>query len=338
MQRGKIRIGIIGTGHGARVHLPAFHVLPDAEVIALCGRDVAKAETLAAPYGVPYVFDDWRDLVGSSDVDAVSIAAPPELHHAMAIAALSAGKPVLCESPMARTATEAREMQRMAEMHHVAAMAGFVGRFLPARALMKELIETGFVATPTLAQVTFLCPAETANAGGLLGALGAPYVDALRWWLGEITEVAGATNDAAGILLRFASGAVATLTLSAGAWHGPGEEIRIFGTGGMLALVPDGAVWGARRADLMPTRLVVPEHLRGSGIRVVDAEEPPHPLVPPMIRLARRWFVSIRTGAVRSPSFADGLRAQEVLDAIGRSQTQHKWVDVSGARWSTPTR
>lgn len=333
MEQGRIRVGIIGTEYGARVHLPAFFALPETEVTALCGRDAAKAETLAAPYGVPYVFDDYRHLIAHAAVDAVSIAAPPDLHHMLAVAAIDAGKPVLCETPMARTANEAREMQRMAQTRGITAMLAFPERFLPARAYLKELLDGGYLGTPTLIQATSLHAIRTDTSGGALGALGASYVDALRWWFGEIAEVAGAASESAAFVLRFASGALGTVTLSAVAWHGPGEEIRAFGTDGMLALAPDGSLWGARRDDPAPTRLPIPERLWGSGFPEIDAVEPPHPLVPPFIRLAARWAEGIRTGTSPSPSFTDGLRAQETLDAVGRSQTQQKWVDVSGARW-----
>ena len=192
----------------------------------------------------------------------------------------------------------------------------------------------------------------------MLGALGAHFVDALRWWFGEINEVAGASSvsaptvharggtllhadaeDTFAMLLRFASGAIGNIICSTTAWHGPGEEIRAFGADGMLTIAPDGTLWGARRDDPSPTPMPIPARLMGSGIPEVDSADVGHPLIPPFIRLARTWAHGIRTGTSPSPSFADGLRVQEALDAVPRSQEQHKWVDVSGARWPTaPTR
>jgi predicted dehydrogenase len=154
-------------------------------------------------------------------------------------------------------------------------------------------------------------------------------VDSMRWWFGEISEVAGASavsmptiragggnvlhadaEDTFALLLRFASGAIGNIACSTAAWHGPGEEIRAFGSHGMLTVASDGTLWGARSGDPSPQPLPIPARLIGSGIPEVDDAGAGHPLIPPFIRLARAWAQGIRTGTNPSPSFADGLRAQ----------------------------
>lgn len=365
MRGPRIRVGVIGTGFGAQVHLPALAALQNFEITALCGRDIAKVDTIADIYDIRHVYTDYRDLIACPEVDAITIATPPALHHPTAVAAIAAGKHVLCEKPMARNAKEAREMARMAETSGVTAMLGHEFRFTPARARMKELIDEGYLGAVSLAQLSFLRPLladprgrswnwlmDTDAGGGMLGALGSHFVDSLRWWFGEINEVAGvaaatvpipwrgetgepggAAEDTYTMLLRFASGAMGTITCSAAAWHGPGEEIRAFGSEGMLTIALDGTLWGARYDNAAPVPIPIPAHLHGSGIPEVDAAPGGHALIPPFIRLARRWAEGILAGSSPSPSFADGLRVQEALDAVYRSQTQHKWVDVSGARW-----
>jgi predicted dehydrogenase len=363
----RIRVGVIGTGFGAQVHVPAFSALPDFEIVAICGRNSAKVEAIADVYDIRNTFTNYRDLIACTDVEAVTIATPPAHHHPAAIAAITAGKHVLCEKPMARNANEAREMVRMAEMSNITAMLSHEFRFVPARARMKELLDEGYIGAVSLAHLTFLRPLLAdargkawqwlvdANAGGgMLGALGSHFVDTLRWWFGEIAEVAGASvvsaptvrsrggtvlhadaEDTFAMLLRFATGAIGNITCSTTAWYGPGEEVRAFGSEGMLTIALDGTLWGARRGDPSPESLPIPERLMGSGIPEVDAADAGHALIPPFIRLARTWAQGIRTGTSPSPSFADGLRVQEALDAVPRSQEQHKWVDVSGARWPT---
>ena len=116
MGASRIGVGVIGTGFGAQVHLPTFAVLPDFEIVAICGRNGAKVEAIADAYDIRNTFGNYRDLIACSDVEAVTIATPPAHHHPAAIAAITAGKHVLCEKPMARNANEAREMLRMAEM------------------------------------------------------------------------------------------------------------------------------------------------------------------------------------------------------------------------------
>ncbi|MHB8645456.1 MAG: Gfo/Idh/MocA family protein [Thermomicrobiales bacterium] len=371
MGASRIRVGVIGTGFGAQVHLPAFAALPDFEIVAICGRNDAKVEAIADAYDIRNTFADYRDLIACSDVEAVTIATPPALHHPAAIAAITAGKHVLCEKPMARNANEAREMFRMAEMHAITAMLSHEFRFVPARARMKELLDEGYIGAIALVQLSFLRPlladargnawqwlVDADAGGGMLGALGSHFVDSMRWWFGEIVEVAGASSvsvptvragaadllhadaeDTFAMLLRFASGAIGNIICSATAWHGPGEEVRAFGADGMLTIALDGTLWGARSGDPAPVPIPIPVRLLGSGIPEVDDAPAGHALIPPFIRLARLWAHGIRTGTNPSPSFADGLRAQEALDAVPRSQEQHKWVDVSGARWPTaPTR
>ncbi len=372
MGASRIRVGVIGTGFGAQVHLPSFAALPEFEIAAICGRNGAKVEMIADAYDIRNTFTDYRDLITCNAVDAVTIAMPPALHHPAAIAAITAGKHLLCEKPMARNANEAREMLRMAEMRNVTAMLSHEFRFVPARARMKELLDEGYIGAVSLAHLSFLRPlmadargkawqwlVDTDAGGGMLGALGAHFIDTMRWWFGDLSEVAGASSvsaptvhvgdgtvlhadaeDTFAMLLRFASGAIGNIVCSAAASHGPGEEIRAFGSEGMLTITLDGTLWGARNGDPAPEPIAIPARLFGSGIAEVDAEATAaHPLIPPFIRLARTWAYGIESGTNPSPSFADGLRVQEALDAVPRSQQQHKWVDVSGARWPTaPTR
>lgn len=361
MRDGRIRVGVVGTNFGARVHLPALSALPQCTPVAIGGRDARRCARIAAAYDLPHVFTDYRALIACPDVDAITVATPPALHHPIAVAAAAARIHVLCETPMARNANEAREMARMAEITGITAMLNAATRFLPARARFKELVDEGYLGALHLVQATVLRDASAPGAwtwhvdadagGGALGLIGTPIFDCLRWWFGEVQEIAGATlvattdrlphGDASALLtaedtfscvVRFASGALGNVTCGATARHGPGEEIRAFGSEGMLAIAPDGALWGARRTDPAPAPLPIPPALLGSGIPEVDAA-PVEPLIPPTIRLLRRWVEGIAAGASPAPSFADGLRVQEIVDAVQRSRQQQRWVDVSGAKW-----
>jgi predicted dehydrogenase len=362
-----IRVGVIGTNFGAHVHLPALSVLPECEITAICGLDVSRLERIADAYDLRLTFTDYRELIASKEVDAITVATPPMLQHPIAVAAAAAHKHLLCEIPMARNANEAREMFRLAETTGITAMVNAAARFLPARVRMKELVDDGYLGALHLVQATFLRPmpyaserwswsADSEMGGGMLGIVGTPIVDSLRWWFGEIQEVAGATavlgatpiprdgtpimptgEDTYAFVLRFASGALGNVTCNTTAWQGPGEEVRAFGAEGMLAIAPDGTLWGARRGDPGPVAIAIPASLMGSGIPEVD-ETPVHPLIPPTIRVMRRWLDGIAARMSPTPSFADGLRVQEVLDAVHRSQYQRKWVDVSGAKWPLASR
>src|SRR4051812_1354761 len=99
------RVGIIGTGWGARVQVPAFREA-GLQVAGIAGRDAAKTSRIAGELGVR-AFDDWRGLIAESGVDLISIVTPPHEHLAMATEALEAGRHVLSEKPMALNVAEA---------------------------------------------------------------------------------------------------------------------------------------------------------------------------------------------------------------------------------------
>src|SRR5580700_7000552 len=106
-----VRIGIIGAGAftTGRI-LPGFQKLPDVQVTAVANRRRETAEKVAGQFGVPAVMDDWRELIASPNVDAVLVGTPPYLHRETSLAALGRGKHVLCETRIAMSSVEAREM------------------------------------------------------------------------------------------------------------------------------------------------------------------------------------------------------------------------------------
>src|SRR3712207_9372216 len=105
-----IGIGIIGTGFARTTQLPAWAACEGARVVAVASGRRENAEAAAREFGVPFVADDWRGVVGREDVDLVSIVTPPSTHAEMAEAALAAGQPALCATA---TALNAEEQARM---------------------------------------------------------------------------------------------------------------------------------------------------------------------------------------------------------------------------------
>src|SRR5581483_11933173 len=114
--------------------------------VAVCGRDAAAVTAAAGRLGWAGAETDWRVLVERDDIDLVDICVPGDLHAEIALAALAAGKHVLCEKPLANTVDEARAMVAAADAVHpsgVRAMCGFNYRRVPAVALMREMIAAG---------------------------------------------------------------------------------------------------------------------------------------------------------------------------------------------------
>ncbi len=354
-----IRVGVIGTGFGASVHIPALQKIPFVEVTGICSRRPERALTSAARYSIRKKSTDYREFVRDPDIDAVVIASPPSLHHAMTVAAIEAGKHVLCEKPLARTLAESRDLVRLAQQAGVVAMVNHEFRFEPARVYTKQLIELGYLGEPHSATVTVYRSTlndphgvawdwlmDEAKGGGMLRAAGSHYLDALRWWFGDIRAVSGATStmirqrrfadshemgsvsadDNFAVLLKFTSGAMATVTYSATAAFEAGEQIILSGSDGLLMMTGDRKLYGAKRGGMLEEK-----ELPAELTEEVSPSE--HPLAGPTELLLRVWIGSIRTGETESPSFLDGMKVQELMDGAVRSSQLGRWIEVERGRF-----
>jgi predicted dehydrogenase len=208
-----LRIALIGTGFMGRAHshawrtAGAFFDLPrTVETAVLVGRDAGRAQDLADRFGWAEVSTDWQDVVSRADIDVVDICTPGNLHAPIALAALAAGKHVLCEKPLANSTQDATVMADAAARAHargVVAMCGFSYRRTPALALAKQLIDDGLVGavrhvraqylqdwlTDADAPLTWRLDASQAGSGAL-GDIAAHSIDTAQWLIGSrITAV-----------------------------------------------------------------------------------------------------------------------------------------------------
>ncbi|MEX0285254.1 MAG: Gfo/Idh/MocA family protein [Paracoccaceae bacterium] len=150
MSKPKLRIGMVGYGFMGRTHSNAFLEAPryfdlpmQPELTAICARDKDRAEAFASNWGYGSVETDWRALVERDDIDLIDIAAPNNMHHDIAIAAAEAGKMVMCEKPLGRTAAESSAMVAAVEKAGVANMVWYNYRRIPAVTLAKQMIDEG---------------------------------------------------------------------------------------------------------------------------------------------------------------------------------------------------
>ena len=170
----KLKIGVIGNGNISGVHLRAYSLNPNVEIYALCDINEKAMQRRAKEYGVTRLFTDVNEMVKLPELDAVSVCTWNAAHAECAIAALNAGKHVLCEKPMAMNADEARRMQEAAEKNGKLLMIGFVRRFGNDCAILKDFIDNGYFGDIYYAKATYLrrkgCP------GGWFGTRPAPAV------------------------------------------------------------------------------------------------------------------------------------------------------------------
>src|SRR5947209_8797867 len=143
-----LNIGLVGYGFMGRTHSNAFlqanrfFPVPYQPVLkAVCARNAERVKGFAENWGYASIETDWRALVNRKDVDLVDIASPNDTHLDIAVAAARAGKMVLCEKPLGRTAAEAEQMVAAVESAGVPNMVWYNYRRVPAVALIKELID-----------------------------------------------------------------------------------------------------------------------------------------------------------------------------------------------------
>jgi predicted dehydrogenase len=212
-----LRIAMIGTGFMGRMHsqawntAPRFFELPLApQLTLLVGRRRDATAEAAARWGWADHSLDWREAVGRDDIDVIDICTPGDTHEEIALAALAAGKHVLCEKPLANTVAEAQRMTAAAleasERDGVVAMCGFSYRRTPALALARQLIAEGRIGEIRHVRAQYLqdwlSDADSPHtwrldrdrAGtGALGDIGAHSIDTAQWLAGQrITAVSAA--------------------------------------------------------------------------------------------------------------------------------------------------
>ena len=345
-----VRIGVIGTGFARRVQLPGLRLVPGVRVTAVASGRRANAETAASEFGIPHVFGDGLELVRSDDVDVVIISSTPDTHARYALAALEAGKHVLCEKPTALNAGEAQRMLAAAERRpRQLAWIDNELRFEPNRRKVHDLIRAGAIGAvrhlelvlrpylrgdgrPQATDAPWSWWSDAAKGGGLLGAVGSHLIDLCRFWTAsEVVHVAGGVatfvtqrrdetgadrpvtaDDFASFVLRLGSGAVATITLTAVAFHGAGHHTQITGSDGTFVLTGE-------------TKLEVGRP--GAPLEDVSVTDDLAGLVPvnnmwarSFVRLMRELVGRLEgeTATGTPATFRDGAQVQRVLDAVRR--------------------
>ena len=143
MKSRKFRVGIIGGGGIAQaVHIPGWRNLPEVEIVGISDLSEATAKKAAAAAGGAQVFADYRDLL-KLDLDAIDICTPNKIHTPAALAALNAGKHVICEKPLAVSTAEVREIGKLADKKKLKLMTAQQQRFTQSGQAVKAWIDGG---------------------------------------------------------------------------------------------------------------------------------------------------------------------------------------------------
>jgi predicted dehydrogenase len=248
-----VRFGIAGFGlHAVRRLMPGFALAKNCKVTALARRDPQKAAASAREYGIPHAFTSTEELCRCPEVDAVLVTSPDVCHLADVLASVRAGKPVLCEKPMAMNADECRQMVESARKAGVLLGVAHIFRFEESTARLREHIASGAIGRPIMARAEFSYLGSghgrtwiynrAIAAGGPVADVGVHCVDTLRYILqdepcrvmavGRADAQSGDVEAAAVLSLEFTRGTLATVLVSTRAEYR--TPLEIVGDAGVL--------------------------------------------------------------------------------------------------------
>jgi predicted dehydrogenase len=335
------KVGIVGSGFGARAHAPAFKGHPDFEVVAIASPH--SAQSIAKERGIPNAFSSCEELLRGCDIDVVSIAAPPFNHREDVLASLDAGKHVICEKPFALDVAQAEEMLDAAKRAGTATAVMHEFRWVPERLAVKELIENKHLRPLREIEITQLSNRLRADVerkrswwfdrergGGMAGALLSHLIDSANWLAGRAPVRSTGYLRTANPQRHDAEG-VFTSTVDDGCWalidYGDGLIARV----GVDAATPVESFTLAAHAE---NRTAVASGTDFDDMRLfsVDADETaeldvkPSPYerfssvdrhVPFIMELLDEFAKQIRTGESAVPTFEEAVATQRVLASIG---------------------
>ena len=343
----RFRLGIVGHGMWPSTYLiPGARQLRDVDVVAVCGRDSARAAAFAAAHGIPHSYDSIERMLAVEDLDGVIIATPP-CQHEDAVRAVSGFRAaVLCEKPLALDVESARRIRDL--LLDRPALTGFTLRWQRLFHQLRETIGSGAVGAVRHVRIRYLqSSAATPARGwdwhfdaadeplGVVSDLGPHAIDLVRWMVGDVTQVTAfarttiservdpasgrgrqvTNHDDADVQLTAASGATVSLTISRVAPDTGvpgGITIEVLGAEGWIRVdsneadVVIGTASGIHRRPVPAMSL-----LDGAGAQVGD-------------------FVRVARGeqAEGLPTIEDGFQAQLVMDAVARSLAARESVLV----------
>jgi predicted dehydrogenase len=370
---GAARIGMIGYGAMAKAHAYAYSAvkvirsLPNAPHLSvISGRHPEAVAAAAGALGFESWTADWREVVESPEVDIVDICSPPGTHAEIVEACAVNGKAILCEKPLAVSLTEATTAVTAVEASGVLNAICFNYRYLPAVALMHDLVAGGEIGEVLLWRGSwlsdeFLDPSipfdwrfDGPMGGSTIADLGSHLVDLAEWMVGPVEQVCAQSStftrerpdpsgegmlpvgveDASSALVRFANGTAGVFEVARTCSRRPCDfTLEVNGSSGTIAFDY------SRLNELRLGRSGDEDRLY--GMRTIRAEHPDHPY-------ARNWwaigqgigygasFVNLVGELLAAwptgpwvPSLATGLRVQRVCDAMEHSARERSWVRLA---------
>lgn len=345
-----LRVALVGAGGIGSLRARALSQTPDLVLADVVDLDKRRRDQVASRYQAR-ASDDFNDVVQQDDVDIVIVSTPPNLHAEMVMAALTAGKHVLCEKPLATNVQDAEEVCALAEAKGVLLKTGFNHRYFPCMAFARQLIASNELGEVIYVNAYAGHPGGeefghdwvhdgTVTGGGSLVDNGIHILDLVRFFLGD-DEVITAKGYIANLiwpfedaedngfaLFRTRQGKVAQLHASWTHWRGYYFAVEsLCSRGYVKASYPPMLVeWGKtpkpgirskRRFNIFPA-FQIQERLRGWQWTVVET----------LAQELGDFAAGIRAGRSVPATGYDGLRALQMAHAVYRSSREGVEVSV----------
>ena len=364
----KLGIGVVGAGRWAGLaHLPGWARDERCRIVGICDREPERAAAAADQYGAAVVTGDYRVLLDREDIDVIDVVTRDSEHYPVNLAAVEAGKHVLSEKPVAHDHHDVRRIAELARAKGLKTKVGFTFRYSPAVRYLKDMLTRGDLGTPYIYNAyeqnsQWLSPRsplrsqERVNSGRIqvasLEGYGAPVIDIGHWFMeSDLTAVVGVLRNfvperliaATGAMARtniddgdifigeFASGAICSVQSSfVTVGNYPGIEVRVYGSEGaaIARLVEEFGICET-------LKMARPDDVEFREVEV------PARYYPPGGSPRESWrtlyyanltanFASEVLGEIdgNEGNFDDGLRVQEVINAVEISHHERRWVSL----------
>ena len=347
-----IKLGIVGMGWGKELHLSGFKKIEPIVISAICSTNKEKLEEIAANNSIPYIYTNWEQMISDNVIDALSIAMPNYLHYPIALAALDNNLHVLCEKPLALNLEQANEMYNHANQNQLTNMIAFPYRYVPGIVKLKERIPQhigeiyhssfSFFIKQNLKDnnLNWHHEKDKTNTDSLSN-IGSHLIDLARYLVGEFSEVCGqmatfikhrinyggldtlvVTDDVCNFIAKHTTGSLSIISASKVAHSQRANiEIKINGSNGSAICLVDVTSNGIIDSQIYLSNPkireleIVRDTKSISGINIYE-------------QIGRVFYNGINSKIGIKPDFYDGLKVQEVIDAVIQSVESNSWVKI----------
>jgi predicted dehydrogenase len=336
--------GVLGASHFALMAtIPAMQQAPLVELKALASRSLDKAKQAAASVKVPRAYGSYEELIADPEIEAIYNPLPNNLHVPWSIKAARAGKHVLCEKPVAMTASEAEELAKVQRETGKLVAEAFMVRYHPQWELVAELVQSGRIGEVRAVQTAFsYTNTDLGNirnqkdvGGGALYDIGGYAINTARLVFGkEPQRVASVCardpksgcDSLTSALLDFGSGQASFVV---GTQHVPYQRVHVFGTKGHLEVeIPFNA------PNDRPCKVYVDDgFVGGSDFTVKESSDDRRevlkaPVANHYTRQAQAFSEAIRSGKPIKNDMQSAVANMRVVDAIFRAADSQRWETV----------